>query len=100
MKGTSPQLDNLIAKSKQVTADLMTARRDAARMMAGRLTEASVSNVRSRICLVLDEMHAMSDELHRIWMQSSPYKHREGPSTVIDAQLTNGHLQLTRGKKQ
>jgi len=97
--GSSPQLDRLIAQSKHITADLMTVRRDATRVMTGHAGRIAIDSARSRISLVVEQMHAMSQELWTMWEDSSPYKHTEPAPRVRDAKaLENGQLRLIGGR--
>jgi division protein CdvB (Snf7/Vps24/ESCRT-III family) len=97
----SPQLDRIIAQSKQVTVDLMTVRRDVARQISSYATHnASIEAARSRLSLVIDQMHAMSQELHEMWMESSPYKDTDPPlAHRVRRALPSGQLTLTGGRE-
>lgn len=106
MPTPSPKLDSLIARSKQVTADLMTVRREASRLSnAGTSERRVVDSVRSRISLVVDELQSMSSELWEMWEQSSPYRDWSDPvapktaraSNLKQPRLVANQLRLTGG---
>ncbi len=96
----SPQLDRLIAESKQVTADLMAVRHEAQRLISARARETQFRPVRDRVSLVIDRLTLMSNELFELWQESSPYKNKPEPEPVNrDAPLlTNGQLTLIGGR--
>lgn len=63
---STPQLDRLISESKQVTSDLMALRHELVRCATSRTNEKRRMPA-DRAYLIMDNLHAMSRELHELW---------------------------------
>lgn len=85
-------LDRTIAESKQITADLMAARREATKFLGGKSR-----GVEDRLYLVLNSLHTLTDEVREFWRRAAglvdePVEREIGGQILIPAQpwLTDG----------
>lgn len=65
---STPQVDRLISESKQVTTDLMALRHEIARFASQRGGDDQRRVPADRAYLIVDNIRAMSDELHKLWL--------------------------------
>lgn len=98
---SNPQLDQIIAQSKQVTADLMAVRREAASLISTEIDKRRLEMGRDRLYLVIGQLRNMSDTLHDVWMDSLPSRPsvREVTRERRPA-LSNGQFTLMRGDQE
>jgi hypothetical protein len=68
-KTRSPQLDKLIAQSKQITADLMVLRNEVSKTIYRSARAARFGTATSRANLIVDATRELSDEIYEIWAQ-------------------------------
>lgn len=96
----SPQLDRLIADSKQVTVDLLALRREVSSKVYASAQDCRYSPATGRAQIVSDKLREMGDEMHELWAQAAGLREPE-PSPrerTSDLALTNGTLWLTGGR--
>jgi len=96
----SPQLDRLIAESKQVTSDLMALRREVCSKIYASARDCRYSPATDRAYLVLNKLGDMRDEMHELWAQASGLREPK-PEPMQPAPrlaLTSGKLWLTGGR--
>ena len=101
-KGSSKTtLDHLIARSKQVTADLMVVRHDLERPRPTTPNSYRRNPGIERMSLVMEECRDIANILHEIWMMYSFGKDEDYPDfpRPKPRRLTSGTLELTVGER-
>jgi hypothetical protein len=88
-------IDSLIAESKQITADLMTLRREVERHPKEALDR--YSSARTRAGLIVDAADRMTHQLRDFWYGTDIKETEDAPARMRRAVLHNGTLRLTSG---
>jgi len=99
---TNPTLARLIAESKQITADLMVLRREAAAIATARGDQKErISRANCRFSLIIDNAHAFVGEMHDLYMHARGWDRPEREvEHMTTAALTNGRLSLCNGQQK
>ena len=108
MKRTSSKstFDHLVAESKQITADLIALRRDAAKLTQlnrGVLAEQTLRMIADRAYLTSTAIRALAQTVSDVWMDAAGLRDKEEDNDwpIAEARaLSNGQLTLTSGGKR
>jgi hypothetical protein len=94
------ELDRLIARSKQITSDLMVVRREL-KMFIERPDKFRFRTPDDRVFLVLGNIHDLASDLRELWDKPAREHHPapEPGDSQTTLTISNGRLWLTPGEK-
>jgi hypothetical protein len=103
MARTSPtaEIDRVITQSKRITEDLMILRRELKDVVACAALDKRMSHANDRLSLVLDDLHALSETLYKMWEEMTDV--RRAKYATLDAArmaLGDGQLRLIAGERR
>lgn len=101
-RSPNPQIDDLIARSRQITADLLVVKNETKRVVPARGLRDAQKRVEDRLYLVLNQTHELTDAAREAWRRAAGLEdeQRSAPEDGDTLVISNGQLWLTSGGKR
>ena len=96
---STPEIDRIIATSKRLTDDLQLLRHEV-RDSALRASEEGLRRAKTRVSLLMENAHAMNEDLYALWesMTDTLHPKRERTARLV-RQIEDGTFKLTAGRR-